>query len=347
MTNNNFDSQIQTASKKIYKHIFLIQIMILMKPSQTFLLGFLILFTVGLQAQIAMTPPPTLVIPCGEIPVPSDLGEFLAAGGTASTGCANGGLAVSGAVTFNNFGTGCPGDGRNVTITYTASDACGGTQTVTQDVRVLESTQDPVITSIMFAAYITCKDEANPQITDITYLTACGFGANSTTTTPATYTANVGITGPTVIGQENCPGTIYRYTYSVSDECGRTSLPVTRDFIIRNDGPSFKSCPELLVVPGGRDISTLTLMEVTDFQATLDYTTSCGINAWVTNNFNPNAAGGPITFNLTDACGRVATCSVIVDDSNPVPAMGRYSLILFAFLVLSLSFGILYRRGSF
>ena len=62
-------------------------------------------------------------------------------------------------------------------------------------------------------ADITCECLAgvNPNADLAAVTTACGNGVDYT----------VDVSGPQIIGPQDCPGTRYIYTYTVTDACGR------------------------------------------------------------------------------------------------------------------------------
>ncbi|MFT7450028.1 MAG: hypothetical protein ACI9VN_000740, partial [Patescibacteria group bacterium] len=235
--------------------------------------------------------------------------DFVAAGGTIDDNCT---ASLSEFTVFSqnddNGGNNCPGDARILTRTYFVKDACGNTTSSEQTFTYLESTQAPVITSILPSCHKYCGSLANPMETDISYTTDCSFGAT------------VSISGPVIIGPENCPGSIHRYTYLVTDDCNRTSAPVTRDFIIGNNGPTIECAPFNLILecgnPNNSDYIDAHLDEVT-------VNTSCELGYTINHfpqNFNNIACGTAtvVTFVATDACGRTATCTttIAVQDNN-------------------------------
>ncbi|MFT6017640.1 MAG: hypothetical protein ACI9CQ_000416, partial [Saprospiraceae bacterium] len=186
--------------------------------------------------------PPSQTLTCFETaPAPiTTAADFIAAGGVISDDCT---ADLSDFTVFSqnadNGGDNCPGNGQVIDRTYFVQDLCGNTSTCTQTFTYLESTSGPVITSILPTCFKYCASLANPMDADITFDTDCNFGAT------------VNITGPTQIGQDNCPGSIYRYTYTVTDDCGRTSAAVTRDFVIGNDGPTIECAPFNLLLECG------------------------------------------------------------------------------------------------
>lgn len=257
-----------------------------------------------------ITCPPNQTLTCFEgVPAPFyDINDWIAAGGTYTDNCPPNGVTIIN-VNDSNGGDNCPGNGLILTRTYTVSDEAGNAATCTQTFTYLESTQGPAITSILPTCYKFCASLANPEETDITYTTDCSFDGVVT------------ITGPQVIGPENCPGTIYRYTYSVTDACGRVSpfgVNDRRDFIIGNDGPTIQ-CPatNLLLECGDPNNADYIAAHV----ALSTATSSCGLSVNITHfptNFNNIACNTAttVTFTATDDCGRTATCTTIVNISD-------------------------------
>ncbi len=260
-----------------------------------------------------ITCPSNVTLSCFEtVPSPyMNAMDFVAGGGTVSDNCtATLPEFTVFAINDDNGGSNCPGDARVVVRTYYVSDACGNISTCTQTFTYLASSVGPVITSVLPECYKYCADQANPMETDITYDTDCSFGAT------------VSITGPVVIGQENCPGSISRYTYTVTDDCGRTSTPVTRDFIIGNDGPTI-TCPAFNLILDCGDPNNAGY--IADHIGTVSANTSCELGYTINHfpqNFNNIACASAtvVTFVVTDDCGRSASCTTtisIIDDTPP------------------------------
>ncbi len=262
-----------------------------------------------------ITCPPNQTLTCFETvpPAITSGAGFIAAGGTISDNCT---ASLNEFTVFSqstdNGGDNCPGNGRVVIRTYFIQDACGNTSTCTQTFTYLESTQGPVITSVLPACYKYCASLVNPMESDITYETDCSFGAS------------VNITGPTFIGPENCTGSIVRFTYTVTDDCGRTSAPVIRDFIIQNDGPTIE-CPAFNLILECGDPNNEMYIQTHLGLPTAN--SSCGMDVNITNNFNflnftsCTNSTKVVIFTATDACGRTATCSTTItiqDNLAPV-----------------------------
>ena len=272
-------------------------------------------FTVVDMTAPTITCPAGMTLSCFEtIPTPAMTpADFIALGGTIDDICTPN---LNDFTVFSqdadNGGDNCPGNARVVVRTYFVNDNCGNTTTCEQTYTYLPSTQGPVITSVLPACYKYCASLANPMESDVTYETDCSFGAT------------VSITGPTQIGADNCPGTIMRYTYTVTDDCGRTSAPVTRDFIIGNDGPTIE-CPtfNLLLECGDENNSDYLAAHA----GLVTANSSCDADVTISyfpqnvNNITCNTST-VVTFIATDACGRTASCTTTVNVSdNTAPVM--------------------------
>ncbi len=209
----------------------------------------------------------------------------------------------------------CPGS--TYTYTYRVKDACNRIVEVDR-VFTIQNFTAPVITSVIETLTTTCLAGVNPSEDFITYETACGDDAT------------VNITGPQTIGAMDCNGTRYRYTYTVTDACGRNSIPVTLDYVVQNDGPTFAGCEDDQWLQfncedyGGED-GTISAIEA--YIASVSASSACGNDLTVFNNFNSNNINtcinngiNTITFRATDNCGRTSFCTttyVVVDTEAP------------------------------
>ena len=208
----------------------------------------------------------------------------------------------------------CPG--TEVTYTYRVKDHCN---------RIVEA--DRVFTigqnappAIVAPADVTCSClggiTPNPDHAIVT--TACAIGSTQVT-----------VTGPQVFGPVDCNGTVYRYTYTVTDECGRMATDI-QDFTVNNGPPVFESCPDdnwlvLNCEDYGGESGTIDVIEA--WIASVKASTSCGVELTVFNNFNPNNINtcvnngyNTVTFRATDNCGRSSFCTgvyVVVDTEAP------------------------------
>jgi len=256
--------------------------------------------------------PTDQMLTCFEsVPAPfTNAADFIAAGGTIADNCTSD-LDDFTVIAQNddNGGDNCPGNAREVVRTYFIADACGNTSTCTQTFTYSASNTGPVITSILPTCFKFCADFANPMEADITFTTDCSFGAM------------VNIDGPTRIGADNCPGTIYRYTYTVTDDCGRTSAPVTRDFIIGNDDPTIEVPAFTLFLECG-DANNADYFAAYVALATANASCEQDVNInSLPSSFNNITCNGSTTIEFTaiDACGRTAIATSIVNVSDNTP----------------------------
>src|SRR5690606_12279064 len=122
----------------------------------------------------------------------------------------------------------CPG--TTYTFPYRVRDNC--VREVTAN-RVFTIGNNPAPTIVAPPDITVACDyfaEINPNYAEVT--TGCDVG----------YT--VVVTGPTTTGSANCPGATYTFTYTVTDDCGRTASD-TRTFTIANTAPTLTSCPSV------------------------------------------------------------------------------------------------------
>ncbi len=209
----------------------------------------------------------------------------------------------------------CPG--TTYTYTYRVKDFCNRTVEVDR-VFTIGNNAAPVITSVIETQTTTCLAGVNPNENFITYETSCGDAAT------------VNIAGPQIIGAMDCNGTRYRYTYTVTDACGRNSAAVVLDYVVQNEGPVFAGCEDEQWLQfncedyGGEE-GTIAAIEA--YIASVSATSACDSDLTVFNNFNSNNINtcinngiNTITFRATDNCGRTSFCTttyVVTDTEAP------------------------------
>jgi len=250
--------------------------------------------------------PPNMGLTCFEnIPSPlTNIADFIDAGGAASDNCDLRDAIFS--QDSSNGADNCPGNAVVVTRTYFITDVCGNITTCDQTFTYTASAQGPVITSILPTCFKYCADFANPMESDVTFTTDCSFDAM------------VNIDGPVQIGDDNCPGTIYRYTYTVEDDCGRISAPVNRDFIIGNDGPTIE-CPAFNLLLECGDPNNMDYIAA--HAALVTANSSCELGITITQlpaNFNNITCNTStvVMFTAADDCGRTAPCTTTINISD-------------------------------
>ena len=208
---------------------------------------------------------------------------------------------------------GCPG--TQYIYTYRVIDACGRTVEATRTFTEAANAA-PTITA---PANVTCDclGGITPNPDNAVVTTSCGAGSSVT------------VTGPQIFGPIDCNGTVYRYTYTVTDDCGRMATDI-QDYTVSNGPPVFDGCPgdNWLVLnceDFGGESGTIDVIEA--WIASVTASTSCGLELTVFNNFNPNNINtcvnngyNTVTFRATDNCGRSSFCTgvyVVVDTEAP------------------------------
>ncbi len=203
---------------------------------------------------------------------------------------------------------------------------CPGT-TYTYAYRVRDNCGREVIANRVF----TIGNNAPPTIVAPPDMTvSCDFFANlnpdyAEVTTGCTLGYSTTVSGPTTTGSANCPGATYTYTYTVTDDCGRSASD-TRKFTIVNDGPTFLNCPDVPLQLNCEDEGWEQVIQA--WLASVQAESSCSAALNVTNNYNPNTQGLCINngtkivrWFATDACGRTSVCEgmvIVADTEAPV-----------------------------
>jgi len=269
---------------------------------------------------ISDTTAPTLICPPNSVAVLScyenvpaaatSAAELIAMGAIVSDNCsAVEDLAVYSTISTNG-GNFCPGNGYTVVRTYTVVDECGNASTCDQTFVYADSNTGPVITFVAPDCTKYCESLIDPQPTDIEYTTDCNLGATVT------------ISDPVVTGVPNCSNATYYYTYTVTDECGR-SASVQRIMFVQNEGPEI-NCPSFNLILDCGDPNNEAYIQTHLDLATAN--SSCGMDVNISNNYSPVAnlfcaTPNVVTIAAVDACGRSATCETtitLLDDTAPV-----------------------------
>ena len=192
-------------------------------------------------------------------------------------------------------------DGATYSLNYTVTDACGRTASCVQ---IFTIDNDGPTIVCPADEVITCA--ADIQVGTPSVSSSCGLTFN--------YTSN----GPTLVsGTADCDGAVYEIVYTAQDECGRTSS-CTQTFTVSNDGPTIV-CPIDEMVECVGDIQ----------EGTPIVTSSCGVATTVQTSGpvlvsgmdNCTDATYEITYTVTDACGRTASCVQSFLIVNDVPTI--------------------------
>jgi len=263
---------------------------------------------------IGMCPTSLTNLTCFENPpaAATTFAEFIAQGGSVSDNCTDVDDLIFVSSIGNNGNSFCDTDGAFViTRTYTIIDACGNGATCEQTFTYLESTVGPVITGVLPTCYKNCIESANPDPNNLEYTTDCSFGATVT------------VSDPVEDGSTNCPETSYTYTYTVTDDCGKTAT-ATQVIITNNPGPTI-TCPSFNLILECNDPNND--MYIATQLSQISATSSCSMDLDVTNDYSGLVFGNctnstdVVVFTATDACGRTATCTstiTILDNEPPV-----------------------------
>lgn len=193
-------------------------------------------------------------------------------------------------------------NGRTMTRTYTISD----------DNSSITCTQTLIITAPN-GPQITCPADMTVQcLADIVV-----DPNDAIVTTDCSQGFNTVITGPVQNGLSDCPGTTYTYTYTTTDDCGRTAS-CEQVFTIDNSGPQI-TCPANMIVQCFADII------VNPDDATVSTDCTLGFNTVITGPVQDGQSDCPgttytYTYTTTDDCGRTASCEQVftIDNFGPM-----------------------------
>ena len=206
-----------------------------------------------------------------------------------------------------NGSANCPG--ATYTYTYRVKDACNRIVEVDR-IFTIGNNAGPTITAP--DDFVSeCAVSVNPDNAIVT--TACGNGVDYEVT----------VSSPEVIGNPVCDGTVYRYTYTVTDACGRTASDI-QEVTLDNEGPVL-NCPGTCTILNCDEGDYEDIIQA--WIATFTATASCGGNVMVFNNYN--GVNGlcvfngitPVTFTAIDECGRSTTCTEVIfitDSDAPI-----------------------------
>ncbi len=190
-------------------------------------------------------------------------------------------------------------DGTTYTYTFIGTDVCGRADTCQQVFTIVNS--GPTITCPA-GGDITCEDDI--LLNDFPIVN-----------TDCLLDADTERTGPFIVGEPNCAGTTYTYTYITTDACGRVAT-CDQVFTVVNDGPTI-TCPADETVECAADITV----------GMPSFTTSCDLGANIST-LGPTLASGDadcpgatyeIEYTVTDDCGRMASCTqtFTIDNAGP------------------------------
>ncbi len=226
----------------------------------------------------------TLNASCGNIPEPEVV--------TATDNCSD--VTIDFEEQF--LAGGCP----NVLWIWTATDACGNTAVLTQQVNVVDN-EAPIITGVPPNTTATCSsipEMPEPDVSD-------------------NCDSEVSISASENIVGAGCEFTIVR-TWIASDDCGNTTIVSQSILVSDESAPVFVNAPSNVQVECS-DLDALPLPEVSD---------DCDASVNITF-FDQMAGAGCAydilrTYTATDACGNTAEAvmTISVVDTTPPVIMG-------------------------
>ena len=192
-------------------------------------------------------------------------------------------------------------DDAKYELVYTVTDVCGRSASCTQTFTL--DNDGPTITCPADET-VECFDDIH--IGTATVNVACGLDYDITTDGPHL-----------VLGQDECDDAVYEVTYTVTDECGRTSSCIQK-FTLDNEGPT-------IVCPPDQTIECISDM----MEGIPTVTTSCGLDYQVFVAM-PSIVGAEancpgqvyyISYTVEDECGRTATCDQKFTIENDPPTI--------------------------
>ena len=197
-------------------------------------------------------------------------------------------------------------DGAEYEVTYTVTDACGGTATCTQ-IWIMSNEGPRII--VPDPITVACLDDVNPDISDIEIETGCG-----------TPIIKSDVSGPIYnMDEPLCEGSIVNFLYEVYDACGRyaSEAQIVTISLAADPGPQFEDMtvecgevpPPLTVI---ESCGTFLNLEVDEFPTTLP---------------NGNKRIERI-YTTTDACGNsIKIVQVIIEDCNSAPQLREVCML--------------------
>ena len=200
---------------------------------------------------------------------------------------------------FRSGAADCPG--TIYTYRYTVTDACNRSATCERQFRI-----DNAAPQIMVEPFtvVECVDDIEVHPDDAQLVVSCDLDAV------------VNISDPVQQGVGYCPGTTFRYTYTVQDGCGRTAS-AERVFQIENEGPQIIAAP---------DITVHCIDDIHVSTSDIGVVTACDQGYTVQleepelhPDYNCISIRLPYVYTVTDACGRTAMATrwVTVEHKNP------------------------------
>jgi hypothetical protein len=268
-------------------------------------------FTIENQTPPTLDIPDDVTIACDADPAPAPIDDEEGeenAGLTTGTATASSICGVDVLVTHSDIVDVDVCTGGTITRTWTALDVCGKSSSDVQIITV-DPALPPVITSCPGPQSVACPEDivTTPGLVEVMY--NCGVSGS------------VSVSGPQIEGPEGCPGSIYSYTYTATDECGRIAECVQAFTLDNDEDPTIEVVPNITVNcfesinpnPNFADVTTACGNGVDFSVAVTDPVLGSGLNC-------PGETYSVI-YTITDACGRTADAMQTFTIVNDGPTM--------------------------
>ncbi len=231
----------------------------------------------------------------------------------------------------NTFVAGTPVAGCGSTsitsYTFTATDACDNSISVTANL-IIEDTTDPALILPTGSASVSCDAGPDPD--------AWAATATAMDDCDASSTVNFAL----INTEEICNGTnteiIYTYFFTAVDDCGNQSVSETATYTVFDNIMPSITPPSDLMITCGQDLSLLVTEWLDDY--TVMDNCSDATELIVTQDFDAsmvlNACGQtiPVTWTIVDACNatNTATANIIISNDTEGPMMNCVPTLTYA-----------------
>ena len=231
---------------------------------------------------------------------------FVTLGGTASDNCTANGALVIAYTDGPLVGTDCNG---TIARTYTVTDACGNTTSVTQTITVTDNTF-PTATAPT-SIDIECGTPAPVGATNYAEFVVLSGTASDNCTADASLV--IAYTDGPLVGTD-CSGTIDR-TYTVTDACGNTTT-VTQSITVSDNTVPTALCQDITISLDNMGNATITPAQINDGSS--DNCSSVTLSAAPVSFTCANVGVNNVTLTVTDECNNESTCIAVVTVAGSV-----------------------------